>query len=1432
MSAFIRQLNRDASDTIRGYVYQVDLTIERWLSLQPQEFLELECGEDIDLISRSLSGEEERRLEQVKNYNSSVTLWSAVTAIANFVEHRKNNLQQTLNFLYTTTALVTKERPSPKMLKKKEGIFVWEQIRQGTLTEISQNEALEGIRIILSKDSKPEKFPDTTWAVFRNFITAASKEELLDLICSFEWSTNTPEPQSLRTGILQTLIRQEYATNEIQAKDQYQRLFLKVFQLLSQPDLKQLTVEERTHQLSLPTLSDRDHNLLQNLIVNVLNLESRVGTLEQNFTKIPDAIASQVNDQVQRLIQQQGVDVAINYFPTPPNISIPLLAENASHREQTVKSIISIFNDYSWIAIDGMAGAGKTHLAILVAQAIGTCRAWVRLRDLTRRAACQQLDAVCRELTGTTSQSNQYEWYCQLCERLGEGAMLVLDDLPELSGSDELSEKLIQLTRACRLHDVRILSTSPYQLPFSLEEFIGNTILHSMKVPLFTDDEAAEILQSYGAPSSLISANLLRGINAIAQQHPVLLTTIARDLSKHSWQLNEEVYERLLKGEYQAALNSQITRRVLDSVEDENTRELLYRLCLPVGSFSLIEVQAVASVNRVLERPSERLHTLVGLWVQRDVDEGLLISPLLKQLGENNLLVETKKSCHLALGNLIVSRHQLSPQDVLNAIIHFLGAEVFDRAGLMLISALRELNSMEILVDDRALLSLWGSLPLPEQMDLDIRIFLRGEQIAARHKYGKSISYLVQDLDTLLEQASDKNAIGVLAAMMATNSVFDNDPIRANRYLRTALHFLPYAQIPGSNEPAFSDEGLLGFMIWTNSQGITSPEHLRDWISTIEQLTLEQRQFAFNHEVAEQGCLVVSEKLWLKEAEKPQEEQDWSAMLAAYEDLAERANKLDLELLWACAIRSKIIVLGDYLGDVNAIVAVAQAAIQQASDDPRVRFLLQELVGQKYVLINQKNHAVIWLSKALSEETKAYPSRRLKVLIYISIATGDQDAQLAVEFARQAVNLAETNSLIDKRELVKALGELAISQWLAGNSLVSVFESWEQAGEQLLACRSDTEDWKKLFVVYGHVSGYFSNLARTGSPPTKTLGGEDYAAPQRGILFSQNPGLVDYYDRNRESTVLVNLTFFAASVGNDERAAVWALRGIDDARDTNQRAIFARLSLEAFPYLLLDARYAEVLDFAMDAGAFFAASTQLLQIGQLPQGFELDVETILGNKPSELWRKAEHNATLVGLLPVVFRICTVALRSVELARSQAAEVAAICRQISATAVDEQLWLQAAELLEQIYLLPEVSYNEILDFSNRFDPQNEQVLLVIGYLVATLQNDTPLEKYIFLHMAIAPFIYQHREPLSATYRQVILPFFIDYWKIKFERVPLRFCSTSLVSGFLNRAENLRESQRLQFVLGIMAFALNVRLPPDFANFTMASAPEVASFLSEL
>ena len=68
--------DRDAWGTIRGYVYQVDVTLLRWLDLNDSEQLALECGEDIDRIGPALErGEEiERLLEQIKYRERNITL--------------------------------------------------------------------------------------------------------------------------------------------------------------------------------------------------------------------------------------------------------------------------------------------------------------------------------------------------------------------------------------------------------------------------------------------------------------------------------------------------------------------------------------------------------------------------------------------------------------------------------------------------------------------------------------------------------------------------------------------------------------------------------------------------------------------------------------------------------------------------------------------------------------------------------------------------------------------------------------------------------------------------------------------------------------------------------------------------------------------------------------------------------------------------------------------------------------------------------------------------------------------------------------------------------------------------------------------------------------------------------------------------------------
>ena len=95
--------NRDAWSTLRGFVYQVDNTIMRWLELKDNEILELEKGEDIDIVTHDLQNNEvSRELEQIKYRESNITLNQETTIdiLLNFYIHKTNNPNSKLFFRF------------------------------------------------------------------------------------------------------------------------------------------------------------------------------------------------------------------------------------------------------------------------------------------------------------------------------------------------------------------------------------------------------------------------------------------------------------------------------------------------------------------------------------------------------------------------------------------------------------------------------------------------------------------------------------------------------------------------------------------------------------------------------------------------------------------------------------------------------------------------------------------------------------------------------------------------------------------------------------------------------------------------------------------------------------------------------------------------------------------------------------------------------------------------------------------------------------------------------------------------------------------------------------------------------------------------------------------------------------------------------------
>lgn len=157
----------------------------------------------------------------------------------------------------------------------------------------------------------------------------------------------------------------------------------------------------------------------------------------------------------------------------------------------------------------------------------------------------------------------------------------------------------------------------------------------------------------------------------------------------------------------------------------------------------------------------------------------------------------------------------------------------------------------------------------------------------------------------------------------------------------------------------------------------------------------------------------------------------------------------------------------------------------------------------------------------------------------------------AAEYAHRVADLARANDRISEMDVVRALGELAIVQWQA-QGVAAAFAAWDEAGERLFACRGESELWRDLCVMYGHVSGYFTTLASTGKPPALPATEEPYVAPWPGMLLDLSVNRAPLYDADKDAYLATQLAMFAEAVGHDDRAAIWAPRASRHSGDPHQ----------------------------------------------------------------------------------------------------------------------------------------------------------------------------------------------------------------------------------------------------------------------------------------
>jgi tetratricopeptide (TPR) repeat protein len=292
--------NRSASDSIRGYIYQADLTIVRWLDLSDNQVLELECGEDIDLVDLvgKDTAEQKRVMEQVKGETKPLSLRSTNIreSLAYFYEHRRRHPNLDLYFRYTTNADMTKERHSPL---PQLGVNVWERLRKAAVSLEEKPILLNEIRQLLKSDTKPTDLQTTFWTQFQSFVDESTEEDLEAFIKRFEIATFETPSDTVGERIKSLLVEQKHARNSDEALVQYQRLFFYVVKLLASDDSKSLSAQDLLNQLSIQLNASEIQQLRM-----IQDLAMRISTVERDVEEL------KVSRREFKVVQeQQSVDL-------------------------------------------------------------------------------------------------------------------------------------------------------------------------------------------------------------------------------------------------------------------------------------------------------------------------------------------------------------------------------------------------------------------------------------------------------------------------------------------------------------------------------------------------------------------------------------------------------------------------------------------------------------------------------------------------------------------------------------------------------------------------------------------------------------------------------------------------------------------------------------------------------------------------------------------------------------------------------------------------------------------------------------------------------------------------------------------------------------------------------------------------------------------
>jgi tetratricopeptide (TPR) repeat protein len=1390
---FVTNPRRDASPTIAGFVFQVNLTILQWLDLQNGERLELECGEDIDVVDDNSNGvsRETRLLQQLKaRTGRSVTLRSAesLEALSNYCEHRADNPNSRLKFRYITTAGSGFEQD---WNRAESGIETWIALQQGRYGELDRSESIAAIRTLLTSCHKPPKASASAWSAFQKALSLDDEAELTDIILGFEWGVGYGDYSQIQRQVISALSGPVYKLPSADTNTTYEHLFAFVFRLLCQPGSKRLTSEMLAAELLNPAVTPSDIEVLRSVREELDQINKRITSVEGALPLLVKDV-NVLKQSVGLIGKAFGHETTFSLTTISFSLGAPELVSPCLPRKKPVSEILDHLRKRGSAVLVAEPGSGKTQLLLLAVARDERPVHWLNLpRDVTEAQACTLLDSLIQLLGGQLAGAPFRESYDSASEQL-RGSIVVIDDLPRILPRGQLAQRIERLARTLKNVEGGLLVSSYFPLPATTEESLGNT---QYRVPRFTAADVAELLAIADAPSEPYRSTTSSLLVVVSEGLPTLVMSAVRYLAAAHWQFTLAEIESLCRGEFAAPHRLDANELLQITVPDAEERELLARLSLAVGPFSMEDIAHVARVRKSISLPGEKVKRSTGVWLQQIANEQYLRSPLITSALAESLDPGTRKGVHFVLAFRILARKTLSPIEALTCVNHFnLAQQVFHAVMVVIQTLAAYIDLDEPTENDLGFAHMWPSSDSLTGIDLNLQINLRSAQVVVLAKQGRDVTAQLANFDKLvLDLGGTGWGVAVAAAGLAIHIVWSR-PIEANKYVLLSLATFPEARLPDGSPLPSLGKTPFEHILWISAYNCKSDADVDSWLATLTQLTREQMDTLKTSELMEDNITILCDGIWMRVYRRPEAERDWAPVTSKLSEIEATARKIDFPLLEVSAMRTRITVIAELEKRVDEALALAESSLVRFSGED-CRFLILEVMGRQLSYAGRKVEAIAFLERSIACE--AYRSSILRRNVLITLAElSVENPSRATELTAEAVKLC-TGTTMFEPATIESLAEHGIALSNEGKTAQSL-EAFEEATNRLLAIRSDKGSWKGLLArVFGAIA-YFSSIAYRGQPEN---GQVEF---KQGVFLSSNEEASSAYRTEQLSYICIRLAMFADGVEDIRQAAAWTWKAIEFAKeDPSALNVVRSCSWHALPAALVSndfVRAAQLVDFmtAVDASTLIEAVKANPQLGATAKQIAQLQASISSapNVPNSL-------KSSLAIVPVVARLATLQLegRNVDaIAESLAAIENVIPR-------DSQTENFVEETKRALLDGPESKtlWKEGVE-ANRRGELVRAFILCIGAVCKAAPVSQSLVLQIWLAQNLEGFYNVH----ASVYREIIAPFFVAYWK----RATTEYAGAfrTALAYTLQQINSVNGSPNgIRKLLRSMAFCLGVTLP---------------------